>query len=89
MNKCLTVLLNLLIWDQHAKPGGILSLLVCVAGGIIYKQAPMKNEMATVSNLTAEDDAFKSDVSVEAHKNVDEEHVDLIEKQSTAAKRRG
>jgi len=44
VNKCLTILLNVFIWDQHAKPGGIASLFVCIAGGIIYQQAPMRGE---------------------------------------------
>lgn len=42
MNKCLTVLVNLLIWDQHAPPEGIVSLCLCLFGGVIYKQAPMR-----------------------------------------------
>ena len=42
MNKCFTVLVNLLIWDQHAPPEGIVSLSLCLFGGFLYKQAPMK-----------------------------------------------
>ena len=42
MNKCFTVLVNLLIWDQHAPPEGIVSLSLCLLGGVLYKQAPMK-----------------------------------------------
>lgn len=42
MNKCLTVLLNLVIWDQHAPPMGIASLFVCLIGGMLYQQAPMR-----------------------------------------------
>lgn len=48
MNKCLTVLLNSLIWDEHAKPGGIFCLFVCIAGGMIYQQAPMRSEQKVV-----------------------------------------
>jgi len=40
----LTVLLNTLIWDQHAKPEGIFCLFICIAGGMIYQQAPMRSE---------------------------------------------
>jgi len=43
MNKCLTVLVNLIIWDQHAPPEGIVSLSLCLLGGVLYKQAPMKS----------------------------------------------
>lgn len=42
MNKCLTVLLNLLVWDQHANSHGIASLFLCLIGGSMYKQAPMR-----------------------------------------------
>ena len=42
MNKCLTVLVNLLIWDQHAKMEGIASLSLCLIGGALYRQAPMR-----------------------------------------------
>jgi GDP-mannose transporter len=43
VNKILTILLNLCIWDKHASPLGIASLLVCLAGGSTYQQAPMRN----------------------------------------------
>jgi hypothetical protein len=69
MNKCLTILLNLLIWDQHAQPGGIFCLFICIAGGMIYKQAPMRGEAqakaasAAAKTLTADDEEFNSDIS--------------------------
>ena len=49
MNKCLTVLVNLLIWDNHASPMGIGSLFVCLLGGVLYKQAPMKGAKPSTS----------------------------------------
>lgn len=42
MNKCITVLVNLIIWDQHAPPEGLISLSLCLFGGVLYKQAPMR-----------------------------------------------
>lgn len=42
MNKCFTVLANLLIWDQHAKPEGIMCLSLCLLGGAMYDQAPVR-----------------------------------------------
>jgi len=42
MNKLLTVLLNVLIWDQHASPAGIGALCVCLGGGALYQQAPLR-----------------------------------------------
>jgi len=42
LNKCATVLVNLMIWDQHASPVGIASLFVCLVGGTFYQQAPYR-----------------------------------------------
>lgn len=54
MNKCLTVLINLFIWDQHASISGILSLFVCLLGGMLYEQAPMRNNV-TNTTITAKE----------------------------------
>lgn len=43
MNKCLTIVLNFMVWDNHARPAGIACLLLCLLGGSVYKQAPMKS----------------------------------------------
>jgi len=43
LNKCMTVIVNLMIWDQHATPLGTACLFLCIVGGSFYKQAPMKN----------------------------------------------
>ena len=44
MNKCLTILLNVLVWDQHASLMGIVSLFVCLLGGSFYRQAPLRSD---------------------------------------------
>jgi GDP-mannose transporter len=41
MNKMLTILINLFIWDNHASNAGIGSLMLCVVGGIMYEQPPL------------------------------------------------
>mmetsp|Transcript_20041 Transcript_20041/g.30378 ORF Transcript_20041/g.30378 Transcript_20041/m.30378 type:complete len:369 (+) Transcript_20041:173-1279(+) len=58
MNKCLTVLLNLLIWDNHASTLGILSLFLCLVGGSVYRQAPMRSNTSRqdLSPLIPKDD---------------------------------
>ena len=65
MNKCLTILLNLLIWDQHAAVGGTFCLFICIAGGMIYKQAPMRSETKVAKTVTADDDEFKADITTD------------------------
>ncbi|KAL7573109.1 hypothetical protein ACA910_018790 [Epithemia clementina (nom. ined.)] len=42
MNKCLTILLNIMVWDQHATPWGIASLMLCLMGGSLYRQSPLR-----------------------------------------------
>jgi len=42
MNKMLTVTVNVLIWDKHASPSGILALCVCLVGGSLYQQSPIR-----------------------------------------------
>ena len=96
MNKCLTILLNIMIWDKHAKPGGIVCLFVCIGGGIIYKQSPMRNASKIAATSSDDDEIFKADLSVEMNNDDSStpkasEMADLLEKQSgsAASKRRG
>jgi len=49
-NKFLSILLNIIVWDKHATPAGTVALFVCLAGGTIYKQAPLRNE-STIDEL--------------------------------------
>lgn len=42
MCKIATVIINLLIWDKHATPAGLAALGVCLAGGCVYQQSPMR-----------------------------------------------
>ena len=43
MNKMLTVTVNVMIWDKHASAYGIMSLVVCLVGGTLYQQAPLRS----------------------------------------------
>lgn len=55
LNKMLTVLANTAIWDQHASPTGILSLVVCLLSGTMYQQAPMrKGRNASAAEVEAQ-----------------------------------
>lgn len=44
VNKFLTVLLNVMIWDKHSTPLGIVAVCICLAAGMFYQQAPMRQE---------------------------------------------
>lgn len=39
VNKFLTVAINVLIWDKHASPFGLVCLLFTIVGGILYQQS--------------------------------------------------
>uniref|UniRef100_A0A1D1YQF6 GDP-mannose transporter GONST4 n=1 Tax=Anthurium amnicola TaxID=1678845 RepID=A0A1D1YQF6_9ARAE len=39
VNKFLTVAINVVIWDKHAGPAGLASLLLTIAGGVLYQQS--------------------------------------------------
>jgi len=39
VNKFLTVAINVLIWDKHASPVGLVCLLFTIAGGVLYQQS--------------------------------------------------
>lgn len=75
MNKCMTVLLNLLIWDQHATPMGIASLSLCLFGGMMYKQAPLRKDLVSSQSLREEllsktnDDVWSDEVSAQEKMN--------------------
>lgn len=40
VNKLLTVLINVAIWDKHASPLGLMFLLMCILAAATYRQAP-------------------------------------------------
>ena len=42
MNKMLTVTVNVLIWDKHASGSGIAALCLCLVGGSLYQQSPLR-----------------------------------------------
>jgi len=43
INKLLTVLVNVLIWDNHASMIGITCLLLCLIGAVVYEPAPLRH----------------------------------------------
>ncbi|KAL7588987.1 hypothetical protein Lser_V15G41355 [Lactuca serriola] len=43
VNKLLTVVINLMIWDKHSSFIGTIGLLICMFGGVMYQQSASKN----------------------------------------------
>merc|ERR1712060_674074 len=46
--KLISVILNVLIWDKHASPRGMLWLLLCLVCSSAYRQAPLRKELAAL-----------------------------------------
>ncbi|CAE7300730.1 GFT1 [Symbiodinium microadriaticum] len=44
VNKFLTVLLNVFMWDKHSTPIGLLAVCTCLLAGMFYQQAPLRDE---------------------------------------------
>lgn len=43
VNKFLTVLLNVVVWDKHSTPIGIAAVCICLLSGSFYQQAPRRD----------------------------------------------
>ncbi|GFQ08854.1 gdp-mannose transporter gonst4 [Phtheirospermum japonicum] len=53
LNKFLTVVINVLIWDKHATPFGFVCLLLTIAGGVLYQQSITVSVGNNASNQSA------------------------------------
>jgi len=71
--KITTVLINILIWDKHASPLGIVFLLACLVAAAAYQQAPLRTEtteqqtskrLISSKEVEGEPDAEEGDVDV-------------------------
>lgn len=63
VNKFLTVLLNVMVWDKHSSTFGIFSVCVCLLAGSLYQQAPRRDEARKQAQVAALDKAQSQDSS--------------------------
>jgi hypothetical protein len=49
VNKFITILLNILLWDNHASYFGVICVCVCLLSGTFYEQAPKRDVLPLVS----------------------------------------
>ncbi|XP_020104919.1 GDP-mannose transporter GONST3 isoform X2 [Ananas comosus] len=56
VNKLLTVVINLVIWDKHASLVGTIGLLICMSGGVLYQQSTTKPKAPKVEAKAEADD---------------------------------
>ncbi|GMI64828.1 golgi nucleotide sugar transporter 3, GOLGI GDP-L-GALACTOSE TRANSPORTER1 [Hibiscus trionum] len=54
VNKLLTVVINLVIWDKHSTLVGTVGLLICMLGGVMYQQST-SNKPKAVNVATAQE----------------------------------
>mmetsp|Transcript_33694 Transcript_33694/g.34321 ORF Transcript_33694/g.34321 Transcript_33694/m.34321 type:complete len:331 (+) Transcript_33694:103-1095(+) len=45
LNKFLTVLLNVILWDKHSSSTGLVAVCLCLTAGVFYQQAPMRDDI--------------------------------------------
>ncbi|CAN1138043.1 GDP-mannose transporter GONST3 [Linum perenne] len=55
VNKLLTVIINLVIWEKHARFVGTVGLLICMAGGVLYNQSTTKKSHRPTSEPKCKD----------------------------------
>jgi GDP-mannose transporter len=47
VNKFLTVLLNVAVWDKHSSPAGLAAVCCCILAGSFYQQAPQRKRVSS------------------------------------------
>lgn len=90
VNKLLTVVINLVIWDKHSTFVGTVGLLICMIGGIMYQQSTSNKPKAVAEASSPESELEQQKLlemqsiveSNDVEKQVTEESND-VEKQIT------
>ena len=54
VNKFLTVLLNVALWEKHSSPTGLFAVCLCLLAGTFYQQAPRRDEARKQQAAAAE-----------------------------------
>ncbi|KAL8549221.1 hypothetical protein ACS0TY_008174 [Phlomoides rotata] len=55
VNKLLTVVINLVIWDKHSTLVGTVGLLICMGGGVMYQQSTSKPKEVKAQQVDEEE----------------------------------
>jgi solute carrier family 35 len=50
VNKFLTVLLNVVIWEKHSSTLGLCAVCICLIAGSAYQQAPRRDDYRKQEN---------------------------------------
>ncbi|GMJ02419.1 golgi nucleotide sugar transporter 3, GOLGI GDP-L-GALACTOSE TRANSPORTER1 [Hibiscus trionum] len=83
VNKLLTVVINLVIWDKHSTLVGTVGLLICMLGGVMYQQStsskPKAVNVATVQETEEQQKLLEMQSNIQA-KNNEKEVTEIEEK---------
>lgn len=79
VNKLLTVVINLIIWDKHATVVGTVGLLICMVGGIMYQQST-SNKPKAIEEVKAEGSEEKQRLlEIEMNKGSNIDKMEVVE----------
>lgn len=51
VNKFITVLLNVVVWDKHSTPLGLIAVCTCLLAGSFYQQAPRVEDIRSKGDI--------------------------------------
>lgn len=68
VNKFLTLLLNVVVWDKHSTPMGLVAVCLCLLAGTFYQQAPRREDLKTAKDATVDVEATGGLIDAGANK---------------------
>lgn len=77
VNKLLTVVINLVIWDKHSTWVGTVGLLICMLGGVMYQQSTSKPKAAkeATAGVNEEEQQKLLEMQVNSETNINDNEV--------------
>ncbi|OIW19132.1 hypothetical protein TanjilG_03622 [Lupinus angustifolius] len=84
VNKLLTVVINLVVWDKHSTWVGTVGLLVCMLGGIMYQQSTSKPKVAkeATAQENEEEQLKLLEMQVNSESNINDNEVNKSREQN-------
>ncbi|XP_051122890.1 GDP-mannose transporter GONST3 [Andrographis paniculata] len=73
VNKLLTVVINLVIWDKHSTLVGTVGLLICMGGGILYQQSTSKKPESAKGEAQVSDEEQQKLLELQSIADSDQE----------------
>ncbi|XP_076944961.1 GDP-mannose transporter GONST3-like [Bidens hawaiensis] len=61
VNKLLTVVINLMIWDKHSTFIGTIGLLICMFGGVMYQQSTSNKPKPDVKEVEPQEEVIEEE----------------------------